>query len=131
MHVQQMIATHPEVQGNTADHLLHCIEECYDCASVCTSCADVCLAEGMVEQTRQCIRLNFNCADVCAATGWDASRRKKANVWLIRTTVEACGLACLACEEEGQKHTSMHEHCHFCAQACRNTLADLHRPCQG
>ena len=32
MHVQQMIATHPDVQGSTADRLLRCIEECYGCA---------------------------------------------------------------------------------------------------
>ena len=27
MHVQQMVATHPDVKGNTADKLLRCIEE--------------------------------------------------------------------------------------------------------
>ena len=44
-----------------------------------------------------------------------------------------CGLACLACGEECQKHAHMHEHCRICAescmrcaQACRDALGDLH-----
>lgn len=133
MHVQQMIATRPEVQVNTADHLLRYVEDCYDCASVCTSCADACLAEGMVEQLRQCIRLNLECAHLRAATGRVASRRTGSNVQIIRAMADACRLACLACGEECQKHASMHEHCRICAescmrcaQACRDALADLH-----
>ena len=54
MHVREMISTHPDVQGSTADKLLQCIEECYSCAQTCTACADACLAESMVEQMRQC-----------------------------------------------------------------------------
>ena len=133
MHIQQMIATHPDVKGNTADKLLRCIEECYDCASVCTSCADACLAEPMVEQLRQCIRLNLDCADICAAAGAIASRRTGSNVQVIRAVIDACGIACFACGEECQKHASMHEHCRICAEscmrcaeACRDALADLH-----
>ncbi|PZR46774.1 MAG: four-helix bundle copper-binding protein, partial [Stutzerimonas stutzeri] len=64
-HMQEMIATHPDVKGNTNDALIRCIEECYSCAQICTSCADACLAEEMVAQLRQCIRLNLDCADIC------------------------------------------------------------------
>lgn len=39
MQVSEMISTYPQVQGNTADALLRCIEECYGCAQTCTSCA--------------------------------------------------------------------------------------------
>lgn len=133
MHVRQMVATHPEVKGNVADKLLRCIEECYDCASVCTSCADACLAEPMVEQLRQCVRLNLDCAEICTATGAVASRRTGSNVEVIRATVEACRIACLACGEECRKHADMHEHCRICAEscmrcaeACRDALNDLH-----
>jgi hypothetical protein len=49
MQVQEMIATHPDVRGNTNDALIRCIEECYSCAQVCTSCADACLAEDSVQ----------------------------------------------------------------------------------
>lgn len=133
MHIQQMIATHPEVKGHTADRLLRCIEECYDCAAVCTSCADACLAEPMVEQLRQCIRLNLDCADICATAGAIASRRTGSNIEVIRAVIEACGTACRACGEECRKHAGMHEHCRICAEscmrcaeACRDALGDLH-----
>ena len=29
MHVQEMIATHPHVRGNTNEALIRCIEACY------------------------------------------------------------------------------------------------------
>jgi hypothetical protein len=64
-HMQQMISTHPQVQGNTNEALIRCLEECYSCAQTCISCADACLAEDMVDQLRQCIRLNQDCADLC------------------------------------------------------------------
>jgi hypothetical protein len=53
MHVREMISTHPDVQGSTADKLLRCIAECYSCAQTCTACADACLAESMVDELRQ------------------------------------------------------------------------------
>ena len=133
MHIQQMIATHPEVKGHTAGRLLRCIEECHDCAAVCTSCADACLAEPMVEQLRQCIRLNLDCADICATAGAIASRRTGSNIEVIRAVIDACGTACRACGEECRRHAGMHEHCRICAEscmrcaeACRDALGDLH-----
>jgi len=35
MQVREMISTHPDVQGSTADRLLRC-------AAACTECADAC-----------------------------------------------------------------------------------------
>jgi hypothetical protein len=119
MRAQQMIATHPEVRGNTNDVLIQCIEACYDCAQTCVSCADACLAEDAVQELRQCIRLNLDCADVCAATGALATRRTGGNEVLLKSMLEACGLACRLCGEECSRHAKMHEHCAICAEACR------------
>jgi hypothetical protein len=133
MHVREMISTHPHVRGSTADALLKCIEECYACAQTCTSCADACLGEDMVKHLTQCIRLNLDCADLCAATGAMASRRTGSNIEVLRTTIEACALACRICGEECAKHAEAHEHCRICAdscrsceQACRDALSQVH-----
>lgn len=119
MRAQEIISTHPEVRGNTNDVLIRCIEACFDCSQACTSCADACLAEDMVTQLRQCIRLNLDCADVCAATGALASRRTGSNEALLKTMLEACGLACRLCGAECSRHAQMHQHCRVCADACR------------
>lgn len=119
MHVQQMIATHPDVGGDTNEALIRCIEACYECAQTCTSCADACLAEGMVKDLVQCIRLNLDCADVCSATGSVASRRSGSNELVIKRMIETCADACRLCGEECEKHAQMHEHCRICAEACR------------
>jgi hypothetical protein len=119
MHAQQMIATHPEVRGNTNDALIRCIEECYDCAQTCTSCADACLGEDTVAELRQCIRLDLDCADVCMATGSVASRRTGSNELVIKLMIEACAEACRLCGDECRRHAKMHEHCRICAEACQ------------
>lgn len=119
MQHREMISSHPDVQGSTADALLRCIEECYSCAQTCTSCADACLAEEKVNQLRQCIRLNLDCADICAATGSMASRRTGSNERILRQVIEACAAACRVCGDECEKHAQQHEHCRICAEACR------------
>lgn len=119
MQVREMISTHPDVQGSTADALLECIEECYGCAQACTSCADACLGEKGVAELTQCIRLNLDCADICAATGAMASRRTGSNVEVLRVTIQACAEACRACGDECHRHRDAHEHCRVCADACR------------
>jgi hypothetical protein len=133
MQVREMISTHPDVRGSTADALLHCIEECYGCAQACTACADACLAEDMVSELRQCIRLNLDCADICVATGAMASRRTGSNVEILRAAIQACAEACRACGAECRAHADRHEHCRICAdacesceQACRNALPQVH-----
>ena len=119
MHVQEMIQTHPHVQGNTNDALIRCIEECYDCANACTACADACLGEQSVQQFTQCIRLNLDCADVCAATGAVAMRRTGSNEEIIRLMLQTCAAACRGCGEECERHASHHEHCRICSESCR------------
>jgi hypothetical protein len=119
MHVQQMIATHPQVRGDTNDALVRCVEACFDCAQTCTSCADACLGEQMVAELTQCIRFNLDCADLCAATGQVASRRTGSNPQLIASLIAACELACRGCAEECERHAARMEHCRICAEACR------------
>ena len=117
MQTEQMIATHPDVQGNINRDLIEAIEAAYACAQTCTSCADACLAEEMVAELRQCIRLNLDCADVCDTTGRVLSRWGEER---IQTAVlEACLQACRLCAEECERHADMHEHCRVCAVACR------------
>jgi hypothetical protein len=118
-HMQEMIATHPSVQGNTNETLIRCIEECYSCAQTCYSCADACLAEESVDQLRQCIRLNLDCADLCLAAGTVGVRRTGTNEQVIAGTMQACAAACRVCAEECEKHASKHEHCRICAEHCR------------
>ena len=118
MHVQQMIASHPQVRGLTNDILIQCIEACYDCAQACTSCADACLAEDMVKDLRQCIRLDLDCADVCLATGAIASRRTGSDELVTKRMIETCAEACRLCGAECDRHRQM-EHCLVCADACR------------
>lgn len=120
MHSQQIISTHPDVQGNYSAALVHCIDECFSCAQVCIACADACVAEPMVEQLRQCIRLDMDCADLCNATGVLASRRTGSNEPVLRAALEVCTLACARCAEECERHASKHEHCRICAEACRS-----------
>lgn len=119
MHVQEMIATHPHVRGNTNDALIRCIEACYECAQSCTSCADACLGEEMVRDLTQCIRLNLDCADVCLTTGAVSSRRTGTNELILKRMIETCAEACRLCGDECEKHAQMHEHCRICAEACR------------
>jgi hypothetical protein len=118
MHTHEMIATHPDVRGNTNDALLIAIDELYACAQTCTSCADACVAEKMVAQLRQCIRLNLDCADVCLAAATVLNRRTGSNEEVIRKMLDACITACRRCAEECRRHAGAHEHCRICADAC-------------
>jgi hypothetical protein len=119
MHAQQMIATHPQVRGDTNDVLIACIETCLDCAQTCASCADACLAEPMVAELTQCIRFNLDCSDVCATTGLVASRRTGSNELIIKRLIETCAEACRLCGEECERHAQNMEHCRICAETCR------------
>lgn len=119
MHVQQIISSHPHVQGNTNDALIRCLEECYSCAQACTACADACLGEQMVQQLTQCIRLDLDCADVCLATGSVLCRRTGSNEEVVRHMLTACETACRLCGAECERHAGHHQHCRVCAEACR------------
>ncbi|MFC5068545.1 four-helix bundle copper-binding protein [Flaviflagellibacter deserti] len=119
MHTQQMIATHPHVQGSTNDALIRAIDIAADCALICTSCADACLGEPMAAELTQCIRLDLDCADVCATTASVATRRTGSNEALIKSMLEVCSEACRVCGEECARHADHHEHCRICADTCR------------
>lgn len=123
MHAEQMISTHPDVQGSTNPALIKCIEECFDCAQACTVCADACVAEEMVTELRQCIRVNLDCADICAAAGQIASRRTGSNEDVLVSVLEACETACAVCAEECELHAGKHVHCRVCAESCRRCEA--------
>ncbi len=119
MHTHQMISTHPQVQGNTNEILIRCIEACFDCEQACISCADACLGEPMLPQLIQCIRLNLDCADVCRATGAMSTRRTGSDVAILKSMLDVCSLACRVCGDECERHAQQHPHCAICAQACR------------
>lgn len=122
MHTQQMISSHPHVQGNINQALIHCIDLCNDCAEACTICADACLGEKAVSDLTQCIRLNLDCADLCFAAATVSSRRTGSNETVIRRTLEACAEACTVCAEECERHAQKHQHCRTCGEVCRRCL---------
>src|SRR5256885_11841660 len=104
MHVQEIISSHPRVQGNTKDALIRCIEACYDCAQACTACADACSGEESVKDLTQCIRLNLDCADVCTATGALASRRTGSDEIILKSMLDVCAQACQLSGAESKRH---------------------------
>ena len=119
MLVNEMIESHPDVQGNVNAQLVAAIVAAYRCAQACTACADACLGEEMVAGLRQCIRLDLDCADLCTAAAAMASRRTGNNQMMMRMTLEACAEACRLCVEECARHAGEHEHCRICMQACQ------------
>ena len=122
MRAQQMISSHPQVQGNINEALVRCLDQCNDCAEACTICADACLGEKAVSDLTQCIRLNLDCADLCLAAARIASRRTGSSETVIRQTLEACAEACRLCGEECDRHAEKHGHCRTCADICRRCL---------
>lgn len=133
MHVEAIVATHPNVRGNIDRRLLRCVELCFDCAQACTACADACLAEDEVAELRQCIRSNLDCADVCAATGALGSRQTGSDEAILRSMLATCEQACRLCADECRRHASRHEHCRICAEvcvecesACRDAMSAVH-----
>ena len=131
-HMDEMIAEHPDVRGQTNDALIRCIEECFSCAQTCIACADACLAEDKVAELRQCIRLNLDCADTCLAAGKLGTRRTGSNETVIVAVLDACAIACRLCGEECGRHGEDMEHCRICAeqclrceQACREAIASI------
>ena len=126
MRVREMLSSHPEARGATADSLVQCIEACFDCAQTCISCADACLAESSVTQLTRCIRLDLDCAEACAATGAMLSRRTAAAGALKLQMLQTCADFCRLCADECDRHAGHHAHCRTCAEACRQ----CERACQ-
>src|SRR6267154_1601380 len=119
MTFHEIINLHPHPSDVDRNLLLRCIEECLDCAASCTACADACLGESELAELRGSVRLNLDCADACEATGRIVTRQTSPDLRLIKATVEACAVACLACAEECDRHAAHHEHCRVCATVCR------------
>ena len=64
-------------------------------------------------------QLTQDCADVCAAAGRVINRQTEYDANVTRSTLEACRVACRACDE-CDRHADMHDHCRICAEACRS-----------
>jgi hypothetical protein len=119
MHADAMIASHPQMRGQSKGEFVHCIEICFDCAQACIACADACLAEDDLSELRTCIRRNLDCADICAATGAIASRSSGSNEAAVRFVLQACAELCKLCGDECESHAARHEHCKICASVCK------------
>jgi hypothetical protein len=115
----QMLKAHPGPTWAAPERLAGAIAELYTCAQACTTCADACLGETELQRLAACIRINLDCADICLATGAMLSRVAHAPTELLRSMLGACAKACDHCAAECGKHSSMHEHCRVCADACR------------
>lgn len=133
MHVESIIATHPQARGQAPSALVRCVELCFDCTQACIACADACLAEEKVGELRRCIRINLDCADICAATGALASRRTSPDETILRAMLQNCADMCRLCEEECRRHGKQFEHCRICADvckkcesACRSAMSSAH-----
>jgi hypothetical protein len=119
MTFREIVNLHPNPSSLDRDALLRCIQECVDCAASCTACADACLAESDLPDLVRCVRLNLDCADACDTTGRIVTRQIAPDLHLIRSILEACAAASVACAEECDHHAAHHEHCRVCAAACR------------
>lgn len=118
MTVREIVKLHPHPSSLDRELLLRSIESCFDCAGTCTSCADACLAENDLQELVHCIRLNLDCADACEAAGRIVIRQTAPDLSIVRSTIEACAVACRACREECEPHAAHHEHCRVCAETC-------------
>jgi hypothetical protein len=116
---QEIIKLHPHPTEVDRDTFLRCIDECLDCGASCTACADASLSEPDVQEMLRVIRLCADCADECDATARVVTRQTAPDLSLMRTMIEACATACVACAKECDLHAAHHEHCRVCAEVCR------------
>ncbi len=116
---QAMVAAHPGEPGLDRDLLARAVDLMVACSTACTVCADACLAEDMVAELVRCVRTDADCADVCLVASRVMGRQTAYDADVSRAVVQACLVACRACERECAGHADMHEHCRVCAEACR------------
>lgn len=119
MNISNMLNSHPSGGKLDPTKLSRCIEDCFGCEQACTACADACLAEDQLQMLRKCIRTDLDCADICATTGRILCRQTETDTGVVRAQLEALQKVVRACAEECEKHSSRHEHCRICAEACR------------
>lgn len=118
-HTRQMLEAHPGQGMFDLSAVAETIDVLYECVQTCTICADACLAEPQVDMLRRCIRLNLDCADLCETTARVLSRLTEYDADVIRSTLEACAVACAACGVECERHAAHMRHCEICAERCR------------
>jgi hypothetical protein len=117
-----MLETHPKPMDRDRRQLAAAIDALTECAAICTSCADACLSEDMVANLTKCIGTNLDCAEICGTTARVLSRHTSYDATITSTLLQACIVACRACDDECSRHASMHEHCRICAESCRACL---------
>ncbi|MCO4754085.1 MAG: four-helix bundle copper-binding protein [Bacteriovoracaceae bacterium] len=118
--LNNMINSHP--QADKAKKGQELISKAVLCSTTCFTCADACLSEDNLEKLRTCIRLNLDCATICEATVQILARPASINTSFAKKQIEACMEVCIACAEECEKHSDIHQHCKICAQTCRDCV---------
>ena len=118
-YARQLLDTYPSSFTVDADVLAAAIDALSACAQACTADVDADLSEQHLAEMVTCIRLCLDCTDVCTATVAVISRKANYDANIARPLLEACVAICKACGDECERHAHMHEHCRFCAEACR------------
>lgn len=118
-HERAMLHAHPQGAAFEENLLITCIEACLDCAQTCESCADACSVEPDPRPLARCIRLDHDCADLCLSVARILNRQAEPDRNVARAAIEACGIACVACADECDRHAARLAHCRICAEACR------------
>ena len=104
-----------------AQHL-ECVRACQEAISASQICIDACREDNPQAMAR-CIALALDCSDLCALTA-NAIARKSEHLDAI---CALCAQACLACNEECQRHANIHcqrcaEASYYCAEACHHIM---------
>lgn len=118
MRSEDLIISHPVKPQFDPERMAAFLDAVAECEQACLSCADACLGEESRGQLVHCIRINQDCADVCWATARLVSRRTSPDLKVIQSQVQTLSLVCTSCREECRRHSSSHEHCRVCAEAC-------------
>jgi hypothetical protein len=118
-YARQLLDTYPGTGTVDAGALAAAIDALSDCAQACIADVDADLSEQNVTEMVTCIRLCLDCADVCTAALGVTSRQAAYDASVTRPLLEACVVICKSCGDECERHARHHEHCRFCAQACR------------
>ena len=121
-YTKQMLDTYPRTVAIDADMLAPTIDALNDCTQACTADVDADLSEQNLTEMVTCIRLRLHRADVCTATAGVTSRQAEYDANVTRPLLEACAAIYKSCGDECERHARMHEHCQFCAEACRDLL---------
>lgn len=119
-HEQAMLQAHPHGAAFDQSLLVACLQAALDCAQTCGACADACIAEPDPHPLARCIRLNLDCADLCTAVAKILNRQTEPDRTIARAAIEACGIACIACADECDRHAARLQHCRISAEVCRS-----------